>query len=126
MAIYIYGEMEGWSPLDCIYFSVITLTTAGLGDYVPTTNASKAVTIIFIYVGVAMIGLVLGSLLANSMDDLPREKTRQLNIENCPNCKLLNRSQHTPENTYSFGNRASSLRQKSVLGNSSKNMSPKR
>ena len=43
---------------------MITLTTAGLGDYTPTTPASRLICSVFIYVGVAVIGLLLGSLLA--------------------------------------------------------------
>jgi len=89
MAIYIFGKEEGWPPLDCVYFAVITLTTAGLGDYTPTTPTSRLICSIFIYVGVAAIGLLLGSLLASDMDDLSRKNAKQANIDNCPNCKRV-------------------------------------
>jgi hypothetical protein len=57
-SLFIFLE-EGWEPLDCIYFAVVTLTTAGLGDFVPTTDANKIIAP-FSSTGVACIGLLLG------------------------------------------------------------------
>jgi len=34
------GTIEEWSPLESIYWSIVTLTTVGYGDYVPTKNSS--------------------------------------------------------------------------------------
>jgi len=36
----VVGSIEGWSPLESIYWSIVTLTTVGYGDYVPTKNSS--------------------------------------------------------------------------------------
>ena len=63
-ALFIFGLEEGWKPLDCIYFAVVTLTTAGLGDLVPTTDVNKIICSVFIYFGVACIGLLLGQYIA--------------------------------------------------------------
>jgi voltage-gated potassium channel len=37
----IIGNIENWSFLDAFYMSVMTGTTIGYGDFVPTTNAGK-------------------------------------------------------------------------------------
>ena len=52
-----YRQAEGWSLLDSLYFSVITLTTVGYGDLSPSTGASKVFTIFYIFTG---IGIILG------------------------------------------------------------------
>ena len=90
-SLFIFGLEEGWQPLDCVYFSVITLTTAGLGDFVPTTDSAKIVCACFIYVGVATIGLLLGSLLAGSLDDATKKDAYDAQVKDCPNCQRIER-----------------------------------
>ena len=52
-----YRQVEGWSFLDSLYFSVVTLTTVGYGDLSPSTAAGKVFTILYVFVG---LGIVLG------------------------------------------------------------------
>lgn len=52
-----YHYIEGWSWIDAAYFSVITLTTIGYGNFSPTTDLGKLFTIGYIIVGV---GVILG------------------------------------------------------------------
>lgn len=52
-----YHYVEGWSWIDAAYFSVITLTTIGYGDFSPVTDLGKLFTIGYIIVGV---GVILG------------------------------------------------------------------
>lgn len=52
-----YHSVEGWRWLDSFYFSVITLTTIGFGDFTPKTDIGKIFTVIYIFVG---LGILLG------------------------------------------------------------------
>ena len=36
----VVGIIEGWNVVDSVYFAVVTISTVGYGDLVPTKNAS--------------------------------------------------------------------------------------
>jgi voltage-gated potassium channel len=50
-----YHWAEGWSWLDALYFSVVTLGTVGFGDLTPTTPLSKLFTIFYILNGIGVL-----------------------------------------------------------------------
>jgi len=50
-----YHQVEGWSWLDSLYFSLITLATVGYGDFAPRTPAGKVFTMIYIVVGISLL-----------------------------------------------------------------------
>ena len=56
-----YHYIEVWSWIDAAYFSVITLTTIGYGDFSPATDLGKLFTVGYIDIGV---GLILGFIYA--------------------------------------------------------------
>ena len=50
-----YHYLEGWTWIDSAYFSVITLTTIGYGDFSPQTDAGKLFTMFYIVIGLGII-----------------------------------------------------------------------
>ncbi|KAB2808738.1 two pore domain potassium channel family protein [Phaeocystidibacter luteus] len=51
----VYHYVEGWRWLDSLYFSVITLTTIGYGDFSPQTDFGKIFTLFYILLGIGII-----------------------------------------------------------------------
>lgn len=51
----IYHYAEGWSWIDALYFSVISLTTVGYGDLSPSTTFTKLFTIFYVLNGVGVL-----------------------------------------------------------------------
>lgn len=51
----IYHYLEDWRWFDAFYFSVITLSTVGYGDFSPQTDAGKLFTIVYIFTGIGII-----------------------------------------------------------------------
>lgn len=67
-----YRFVEDLRWIDSLYFSVITLTTVGYGDFSPTTNAGKIFTIFYVLVGigifVALVTEIAGHLIEERED----------------------------------------------------------
>ncbi len=51
----VYHFLEGWSWVDSFYFSIITLTTIGYGDFSPATDEGKLFTVFYILMGIGII-----------------------------------------------------------------------
>ncbi len=50
-----YSIVEGWGWLDSLYFTVITLTTVGYGDFSPQTPIGKIFTMIYLLLGLGLL-----------------------------------------------------------------------
>jgi voltage-gated potassium channel len=50
-----YILVEGWSFVDALYFSTIVLTTVGLGDVAPTSDAGKLFTTAYVLIGIGVL-----------------------------------------------------------------------
>ena len=51
----LFSWIENWSILDSLYFSMVTLTTVGYGDFSPTTTVGKLFAIIYMIFGLSLI-----------------------------------------------------------------------
>lgn len=58
-----YSNVEGWSYVDSFYFSTITLTTIGFGDFAPQTQAAKIFTSIYALFGIGIMLYILSSVI---------------------------------------------------------------
>jgi voltage-gated potassium channel len=63
----VYAIFERWSLLDSLYFSVITLTTVGYGDFSPHTVVGKVFTMIYVLAGIAVILAFAETVLRHAM-----------------------------------------------------------
>ena len=50
-----YSLVEGLRFVDALYFSVVTLTTVGYGDFAPETDIGKLFTAVYVLVGIGIL-----------------------------------------------------------------------
>jgi len=51
----VFRTMEGWSWLDAVYFSVVSLTTVGDANLAPTTAITKTFAMVFSLIGIGLM-----------------------------------------------------------------------
>jgi hypothetical protein len=62
------GEDVSWTLVDTLYFSIVTITTTGYGDLLPTTDGTKVFCCFYAYIGVGLIASVVGVLISQMME----------------------------------------------------------
>lgn len=55
VGILLFTYFEGWSLVDAFYFTVMTVTTVGYGDLVPTHDISKIVTACYSLISIPLV-----------------------------------------------------------------------
>jgi voltage-gated potassium channel len=56
---HLVGRSEGWSRLDTFYWSLITATTVGYGDFRPASRKSKLLAILIAFLGLILTGIII-------------------------------------------------------------------
>ena len=70
----VYHNLEGWGYLDSLYFSIITLTTIGYGDFSPQTTEGKMFTIFYIILGIGIILTFINTIYHHFQNEQQRGK----------------------------------------------------
>ena len=64
-----YHDIEGWSWLDSLYFSVVTITTVGYGDLSPHSAIGKIFTMAYLLVGIGILFSFVTLLARHAVDE---------------------------------------------------------
>jgi voltage-gated potassium channel len=51
--------VEGWSWVDAYFFTVVTISTVGYGNFVPVTVLGKLGTTVLIFLGIGVVAVAL-------------------------------------------------------------------
>jgi len=72
-----FTNVEGWTTVEAIYFSMVTMSTVGYGDLAPTIWYSQMVGVAFILVGIILVFGQIGGVVGFAIEPL-FDHTREL------------------------------------------------
>lgn len=75
--VFFYSSVEGWDIIDSLYFSVMTMSTIGYGDFHPTTTLSKLFTIVYALLSIGVFVAVVTKIVAAILDKKRASKNRR-------------------------------------------------
>jgi len=59
--------IEGLRFIDGLYFSVVSLTTVGYGDFTPATDVGKIFIMVYLLIGIAIIAALINNLFRSAL-----------------------------------------------------------
>lgn len=63
LGTFVFSLGEGWTAVEAFYFSFVTLTTIGYGDFSPTGITMRLLLALYCIVGLGVIGFCLGAVM---------------------------------------------------------------
>jgi voltage-gated potassium channel len=79
VGMFLFHWVEGWSYLDSFYFSAISATTVGYGDFSPKTPAGKLLAVFYIFCGIGLL-VALVTRFAEALVQAERENQERLHL----------------------------------------------
>lgn len=77
--MFAYHSLEGLSYLDALYFSFVTLTTIGYGDFAPVTTLGKIFTMGYALLGIGIVSLFIAMVARYYLQDKKEKKEKKVN-----------------------------------------------
>ena len=70
----VVGRKEGWSRFDSFYWSFVTATTVGYGDYVPVTPQGRVTGVFVMAIGILTLAVVTAQVSSSFVDQAARRR----------------------------------------------------
>lgn len=73
----VYSLLEGWSLLDALYATIITITTVGYGDFTPKSPQGRIFAIFFTLIAITIAGYSISTLAAYTIENRNRSNAHR-------------------------------------------------